>query len=110
MTDRGLENQAYRASRLTLVTAAIVHWNTLYMGRAVEHLRASGGPAPDAMLAHVSPLGWRHVSLTGGYLWQLVGNSGDGYRELNLPRSGNGQRVRSMFPVCFVDRCPCDKL
>lgn len=86
MADRSLENQAYRASGLTLVTAAIVYWNTLYMGRAVEHLRASGSPAPDAMLTHVSPLGWRHISLTGDYLWQLAGKSGDGYCELNLPR------------------------
>ncbi|MVW13173.1 Tn3 family transposase [Escherichia coli] len=28
--DRGLENQSYRASGLTLLTAAISLWNTVY--------------------------------------------------------------------------------
>jgi hypothetical protein len=54
------------------VTAAIVYWNTLYMGRdmgrAVEPLRASGHPAPNNLLAHVAPLGWTHISLTGDYV------------------------------------------
>jgi Tn3 transposase DDE domain len=29
--DRTLENQSFRASGLTIVTAAIVHWNTVYL-------------------------------------------------------------------------------
>ncbi len=29
--DRGLENQSYRASGLTLLTAAITLWNTVYI-------------------------------------------------------------------------------
>ena len=65
LTDRTVESQQFRASGLNLVTAAIVYWNTLYMGRAVDHLRGAGHPAPDQLLAHVAPLGWSHISLTG---------------------------------------------
>ena len=87
LRDAQFENQALKASGLTLVTAAIVYWNTLYMGRAVEHLRERGEPAPDELLAHVAPLGWRHISLTGDYLWQNAAADldRDGYRALNLP-------------------------
>lgn len=86
LRDPQFENQALRASGLTLVTAAIVYWNTLYMGRVVEHLRACGEPAPNELLAHVAPLGWRHISLTGDYLWQNAATDLDGeaYRMLNL--------------------------
>jgi hypothetical protein len=30
--DRTFENQSFRASGLSLITAAIVHWNTVYLG------------------------------------------------------------------------------
>ncbi len=33
--DRTFENQSFRASGLSLLTAAIVHWNTVYLNRAV---------------------------------------------------------------------------
>ncbi len=86
LRDRTFEDQALKASGLNSVTAAIVYWNTLYMGRAVEHLRRSGIAAPDELLTHVSPLGWRHISLTGDYLWQNTGDGvdDDGFRALNL--------------------------
>src|SRR5208283_2474019 len=51
--DRTLESQSYRASGLNLVTAAIVYWNTIYLGRAVDHMRRSGNAAPDDLLQHV---------------------------------------------------------
>jgi TnpA family transposase len=31
--DRTFENQSFRASGLSLITAAIVHWNTVYLAR-----------------------------------------------------------------------------
>ena len=40
--DRTFENQSFRASGLSLITAAIVHWNTVYLDRAVRQLRAQG--------------------------------------------------------------------
>ena len=41
--DRTFENQSFRASGLSLITAAIVHWNMVYLDRAVRQLRAQGG-------------------------------------------------------------------
>ncbi len=46
--DRSFEQQSYRASGLTLVTAAIVFWNTVYIDRAVAASTRKGEPAePD---------------------------------------------------------------
>ena len=36
--DRTFENQSFRASGLSLITAAIVHWNTVYLDRALRQL------------------------------------------------------------------------
>jgi TnpA family transposase len=68
--DRSYENQRYRASGLNLLVAAIILWNTVYLQRAVDHLRKQGiEPGPDD-LAHLSPLGWEHINLTGDYAWE----------------------------------------
>ena len=70
--DRTFENQSFRASGLSLITAAIVHWNTVYLDRAVQQLRVQGDAVPDDLLAHVAPLGWEHIALTGDYVWSGV--------------------------------------
>jgi TnpA family transposase len=84
IADRTLQNQEHRASGLNLVIAAIALWNTLYVQRAVGHLRARDVAAPDALLAHQSPMGWAHVSLSGDYLWADAAAAG-GFRPLNDP-------------------------
>jgi TnpA family transposase len=84
IADRTLQNQEHRASGLNLVIAAIALWNTLYMERAVDHLRARDVVAPDALLAHLSPMSWAHVSLTGDYLWTDAASAA-GFRPLNDP-------------------------
>ncbi|PNP96830.1 hypothetical protein A8G00_22840 [Sphingobium sp. SA916] len=82
-TDRLIENQEYRASGLNLLIAAIAFWNALYMDRAAQHL---GGPFDDALLAHLSPMGWAHISLTGDFLWNRASRlSPGGFRTLNDP-------------------------
>jgi hypothetical protein len=47
---------------------------------------------PDHLLAHLSPLGWEHVNLTGEYVWaaaeQMAENT-DGLRPLRLPLDPN---------------------
>ena len=90
LTDRTVESQEFRASGLNLVTAAIVYWNTLYMGRAVDHLRTAGEPAPDHLLAHVAPLGWSHISLTGDYVWREPAADDGAFLPLRL-----NERLRS---------------
>jgi TnpA family transposase len=67
--DRTFENQSFRASGLTLITAAMVHWNTVYLDRVVQRLREQGTTVPNDLLAHVAPLGWEHIALTGDYVW-----------------------------------------
>lgn len=57
------------------------------MERAVVHLRSSGRTAPNDLLAHTSPLGWSHISLTGDYLWEQAAVAVDGFRPLNTARS-----------------------
>jgi len=57
--DRTFDDQRLRAGGLNLVVAAIVLWNTVYLERAVETLRASGMVVPDELLKHLSPLAWR---------------------------------------------------
>jgi TnpA family transposase len=70
LRDRSFENQRYRASGLNLVVAAIVLWNTVYLERAVQGLKDHGVAVDDSLLAHLSPLGWEHINLTGDYVWK----------------------------------------
>lgn len=60
--DRTFENQSFRASGLPLATAAIVHWNTVYLDLAVQHLHTRGVNVYDSLLAHVAPLRWEHIA------------------------------------------------
>lgn len=71
--DRNFEDQRYRASGLTFVTAAIVLWNTVYLERAIHYLKQNGHKIDDILLKHISPLGWEHINLTGDYVWQPRG-------------------------------------
>ena len=45
-------------------------------------------PVPDDLLAHVAPLGWEHIALTGDYVWTEA-NPAAPFRPL--------REVRSMF-------------
>lgn len=83
--DRTFENQSFRASGLSLITAAIVHWNTVYLDQAVQHLRAQGTAIPNDLLAHVAPLGWEHIALTGDYVWNPVHTSLRSLRNVRNP-------------------------
>jgi hypothetical protein len=69
LRDRTFENQRYRASGLNLVVAAIVLWNIIYLGRAIQGLREDSRSINDSLFAHLSPLGWEHINLTGDYIW-----------------------------------------
>jgi TnpA family transposase len=82
--DRTYENQQHRASGLNLLVTAIILWNTRYLNRAITALREAE-EVPDHPLAHLSPLGWEHVNLTGDYVWSRADQrtvNADGYRPL----------------------------
>ncbi len=83
LRDRTFEDQAFRASGLNLVVAAIILWNTTYLNRAVADLRARGETISSALLAHIAPLGWEHINLAGDYLWTQ--NVSDELRPLRPP-------------------------
>ena len=61
----------------------------MYLDRAVRHLRAQGVNLPDELLAHVTPLGWEHIALTGDYDWTAAAPP-DGRPQLGLVRQGRG--------------------
>jgi len=84
--DRAFENQRYRASGLNLAVAAIVLWNTVYLGRAVDELRAQGEVISDLLLSHIAPLGWEHITFNGDYVWPTEPLLQD-FRPLRNPRS-----------------------
>jgi TnpA family transposase len=82
--DRTYENQQHRVSGLNLLVTAIILWNTRYLEHAVAALRQVES-IPDHLLAHLSPLGWEHINLTGDYVWGLlrtVSENTDGLRSL----------------------------
>jgi len=94
LRDRTAQAQHHRASGLALVTAAIALWNTVYLGRALDALRNRGEDIPDALLAHLAPLGWQHINLTGDYLWNATSNRGpDGFRPLRTTTTSQPANV-----------------
>jgi hypothetical protein len=83
--DRSFESQAFRASGVNLTVAAIVYWNTVYLSRAAADLRQRGQVVDDALLRHVSPQTWEHITLTGTYTWSSEPLPPETFRPLRDP-------------------------
>ena len=90
LRDRTGEGQHYRVAGLNLLAAIIIYWNTMKLGEAVVARRKAGLAIPAEFLAHVSPLGWPHINLTGEYRWPRTGSTG---RAKSLGRSFGADRV-----------------
>jgi TnpA family transposase len=56
-----------KASCLSLISNAVLVWNTIQIQKIVEELRAAGQPVKDEDLARVSPLLRAHVIPNGSY-------------------------------------------
>ncbi len=69
ITDRTSENQHLRMMHLNLLAAIIIYWNTKHLGRIIHDMGRNGIIIPPGKLAHLSPLGWEHIILTGYYRW-----------------------------------------
>lgn len=67
--DRSAEGQHYRIAGMNLLAAIIIFWNTMKLGEVVASQNSEGKLLPPDLLAHVSPLGWEHINLTGEYRW-----------------------------------------
>lgn len=94
-----LLHDAYRSGGRTWPQSLPVRWNTVDLGRALDALRCLGKVVPDALPAHIAPLGWQHINLTGDYLWDADAAIGpNGFRPLRGdeapvagdPRPGEG--------------------
>jgi Tn3 transposase DDE domain len=70
VADRDREEQQRKASGLNLTIAAISLWNTVYLQKAIRAKAEAGEPIPEHVLAHLAPLGWEHITLTGTYHWR----------------------------------------
>jgi TnpA family transposase len=68
--DRTIEGQHYRMAGLNLLAAIIIYWNTKHLGQAVAARSRANLDCPQELLAHISPLGWAHILLTGEYRWK----------------------------------------
>lgn len=68
--DRTSEGQHYRMAGLNLLAAIIIYWNTKHLGHAVAARKRAGLECSPDLLAHISPLGWAHILLTGEYRWK----------------------------------------
>jgi hypothetical protein len=44
--------------------------DTVYLERAIRAMRDHGQTIDPTLLPHLSPLGWEHINLTGGYIWR----------------------------------------
>jgi TnpA family transposase len=60
-----LQDQANQASALTLVTNAIIVWNTRYMQAVIDQLRSEGYDVAEEDLRHISPCRFEHINKHG---------------------------------------------
>jgi Tn3 transposase DDE domain len=56
-----------KASCLSLLSNAVLVWNTVHIARIVDQLRAAGHEVKDEDLARASPLAHAHVIPNGSY-------------------------------------------
>ena len=80
LRDRTGEGQHYRMAGLNLLAAIVIYWNTLKLGEAVLAREKAGIATPAEFLAHVSPLGWEPINLSGEYRWPGTASQGRGKR------------------------------
>ena len=64
---RDTGDQDLQGECLTLLTNAIVCWNTVYTAAAIDHLTATGHQISDEHRRRLSPAGHEHVNFYGRY-------------------------------------------
>jgi TnpA family transposase len=67
--DRTTEGKHFCMAGLNLLAAIIIYWNTKHLGKAVVGRGRAGLDCSPEILAHIPPLGWAHLLLTGEYRW-----------------------------------------
>ena len=61
------EDQDLQGECITLLTNAIITWNTVYTEAAIQYLTQTGTEIPDQHLAHLSPAIHKHINFYGRY-------------------------------------------
>lgn len=80
------EEHTTQAQSLTLVTNAVVVWNTVYMAAVLDELRAEGYEVREEDLKHLSPARHAHINQHGKYRFNLEQELGrHGLRPLRKP-------------------------
>ena len=69
MHDHSSDGQHYRIAGLNQLPAIVIYWDTAQPGEAVRQRKLAGLTVEPEFLAHISPLGWGHIPLTGEYRW-----------------------------------------
>jgi Tn3 transposase DDE domain-containing protein len=99
--DSSFEQQRYRASGLTLVTASIALWNTVYIERAVQASARNGNVIDPELLKYLSHSdGSTSISpaITSGRVKsQLKGDSGRSMHRIIV--KGSLHHPRRIFPI-----------
>lgn len=61
------DDQDLQGECLTLLTNAVICWNTVYTAAAIEHLRSRGQITDEHHIAHLSPANHEHINFHGRY-------------------------------------------
>ena len=86
LRQRYREGQEDQLTALGLVVNAIIVWNTLYLERAIDAIRAAGHLVDDADIARLSPLVHAHLNVLGRYSFTLPAELERGaWRPLRTP-------------------------
>ncbi|MDN6125720.1 MAG: Tn3 family transposase [Lactiplantibacillus plantarum] len=71
----GMEEQL---NALSLVTNAIIYWNTVYMEAIIAKMKTEGYQCDDEMIGKLSPLMFEHINFIGQYTFQYDEALADG--------------------------------
>ncbi len=63
---------------LSLVTNAIIYWNTVYMEAIIAKMKTEGYQCDDEMIGKLSPLMFEHINFIGQYTFQYDEALADG--------------------------------
>lgn len=86
-TDENLQNQV---GCLNLLTNAIILWNSVYMGQALETLKAEDYPINPTDLRHIWPTRFEHINVYSKYEFNLEeAQQRRGLRTLRSPNDVN---------------------
>ena len=66
------ENLANQSTCLTLVTNAVVAWNTVYMQEVISQLKLEGREINEADFVHLSPARFKHINPSGRYEFDVA--------------------------------------